>query len=196
MGLIVRENARSKFEIIPEGTYSAICYGVIDEGEQYNKKYDKWTGKVRIMWEIPELKINIDGEELPRAISKEYTASLSEKSNLRRDLVSWRGKQFTQDELLGFDLENILGAPCLLQIIHGTKTNGDEYATVSSVMKLPKGMTEPVQVNKNVLFNCTSQNISDELFSLPQWIQNIIMQSKQYKEMNAVPTEEKPPWEI
>lgn len=196
MGLIVKESTGSKFEIIPEGTYTAICYGLIDEGEQYSQRYDKWAEKVRIMWEIPELLINIDGENLPRAISKDYTASLGEKSNLRRDLVSWRGKQFTQEELAGFDLENILGAPCLLQIIHGTKSNGDKYASVSSVMRLPKSMTAPNQVNKSVLFNCDEKDFSEKLLKLPEWLQNIIRQSKQYQNFLGFQAEGKSPLEL
>lgn len=33
--------------------------------------------------------------EQPLVIDKEYTLSMAEKSNLRKDLKLWRGKEFT-----------------------------------------------------------------------------------------------------
>ena len=66
------------------------------------------------MWELPGEEIEIEGEMKPRAISETYTNSLGEKANLRKMLENWRGRAFTQEEMDGFDLRNVLG----LSLIH------------------------------------------------------------------------------
>lgn len=65
--------------------------------------------KIRIFWEIIGETIEINGEQMPRLVSKEFTLSLNEKSKLRQALQSWRGKAFTAEELQGFDLRKVLG---------------------------------------------------------------------------------------
>jgi len=75
----------------------------------------------------------------PYLVHKRYTCSLHEKSGLCKDLEAWRGKPFTPEELLGFDLENLLGKPCMLSVIH-VERNGSTYANVSGVMKSPRGI--------------------------------------------------------
>src|SRR5208337_1405024 len=74
---------------------------------------------------------------------KRYTLSLHEKAALRKDLESWRGRTFTEEELKGFDVENVLDVPCLLNVIHNG-TSGTVYANVSGIMKLPKSM-QPIK---------------------------------------------------
>ena len=81
---------------------------------------DGLCGSIRLMAVPAEELIEIGGEMVPRTISPRYTASLNVKSVLRRDLSAWRGRDFTQAELEEFNLRNIVGAPCLLQVIHLT----------------------------------------------------------------------------
>ena len=57
----------------------------------------------------------------PAAISKEFTLSLHERANLRRVLISWRGRQFTAEELGGFELANVLGANAMLNVVHNDR---------------------------------------------------------------------------
>ena len=84
----------------------------------------------------------------PAQASKFYTNSLNEKANLRRDLESWRGKSFTDEELDKFDLESIVGRPCLLSIVAGR--NGK--TVISGVSGLPKGTKCRPQVNPAFTF--------------------------------------------
>lgn len=62
------------------GTYPAICYGLVDLGEQYSETYDKWSPKILILFEIPGETLEINGEEVSRTMSKSYTMSLNEKA--------------------------------------------------------------------------------------------------------------------
>lgn len=166
---------------IEPGTYPAICYGLIDLGEQYSEQYDKWSRKVLLMWEIPSEKIDLGGDKpVSRTITQKYTASLNERAALRRDLSAWRGRDFTEAELRAFDLRSIVGAPCLLNIIH-REYNGNTYANISAIMKLPKGMSIEEPTLENIVFDLDTDPL-EMIEDLPEWIGVQIANSRQYKE--------------
>lgn len=181
MSLIASAKQTSGFEPLEPGSYAAICYGLIDYGDQYSERWDKWQSKVRIMWEIPGEKITIDGEERSRVVSKEYTNSLSDKANLRGDLQSWRGREFTQEELAAFDLRNIVGVPCMLSIIHTTGKDGRTYIDVNAVMKLPKGYPLEKPTLEHVVFDVDTSPL-DMVEQFPDWIQSKIKSSRNYND--------------
>lgn len=173
----------SSFPPLEAGSYPAVCYGLVDIGWQYNEAYKKSSPKLIIMWEIPGETITIDGEEKSRVISQTYTVSLNEKATLRKDLASWRGRDFTDEELKGFDIKTIVGAPCLLSIVH-KESNGRTYANISGVMALPKGIKRPRGTLDEVVFDLDTSDLS-EIADLPDWIQKRIFESETYKERAA-----------
>ena len=119
---------------IEEGNHQGVCVAVIDLGTQYSEKFKKEQAKVVIVWEFPDFPLpNNDGYKV---LTKEYTASLGEKTTLYTDLIAWRGRAFTPEELDGFNLKAILGANCLVNVIK----NERGYATPTTVAKLPKGL--------------------------------------------------------
>ena len=137
MSLTVNGESAPSIAPVEEGTHLGVCSMLIDLGMQYSEVYKKSQRKVLIGWELPDETIEIDGEMKPRVLSKRYTANLSEKSNLRKDLASWRGRDFTQEELKAFDLKNIVGASCLLTIIHsknGEKTYASNHRTSNDIL--------------------------------------------------------------
>jgi len=140
------------FEQAPIGSHVARCIKIIDIGTHKGEYQGQATIKrqVIISWELPnELMTKGDYAGKPFTVSKFYTASLNEKSTLRKDLSNWRGRDFTEQELLGFDSKNILGKPCMVSVIHSDKGK----AKVAGVMALPKGMTVSDQVNESVFFS-------------------------------------------
>jgi len=168
------------FEQCPAGSFAARCYQIIDLGHQTFewKGEAKVAPKVRITWELNEMMS--DGR--PFSISREYTASIGDKANLRKDLEAWRGRPFSAEELRNFSLENVLGAPCLLGIVHKpSKDNSKVYANVGSIMALPKGMACPELVNPAVKFDIGEfdQNIFN---SLSSYVQKKILMSKELEE--------------
>ena len=172
------------FEQCPAGSFAARCYQIIDLGHQtFEWKGDaKVAPKVRITWELNEMMS--DGR--PFSISREYTASIGDKANLRKDLEAWRGRPFSAEELRNFSLENVLGAPCLLGIVHKpSKDNSKVYANVGSIMALPKGMPSPELVNPAVKFDIGTfdQKVFDGLSS---YVQKKILMSKELEE-NGIP---------
>jgi hypothetical protein len=125
------------FAPAPAGVHQAVCVDVVDLGilDVIWQGLTKQQHKINVAWQIAEDRD--DGK--PFLVFKRYTLSLHEKAGLRKDLESWRGKQFTRDEELGFDIERLIGVNCLLNITHnqvGDKT----YANIVSIMPLVKGM--------------------------------------------------------
>lgn len=123
----------------PEGTHQAVCVDVIDKGivemPGYDGKPPKKKHMISIAWQLNEARD--DGKRF--LVYRRYSLSLNEKASLRKDLESWRGKAFTREEEMGFDVETVIGVNCLLNVQHRTK-DGKTYANVVSIMPLVKGM--------------------------------------------------------
>lgn len=180
MSLKVSENGGGGgIPILPEGSYAAVCYMLVDIGLQRNEKYGNSSRKVIIGWEIAGEYVEVDGEQKPRVFSTRYTASLNEKAILRRDLAAWRGRDFTEAELKAFDLRSIVGAPCLIQVIHKEGSNGRTYANLASIMRLPKGMPTPQKTLETLVFDIDESPLTD-IEKLPEWIANAVRDSESY----------------
>lgn len=125
------------FDPAPAGVHQGVCVDVIDLGvlDVTWQGKSKKQHKINVAWQIAEKRD--DGK--PFLVFKRYTLSLNEKASLRKDLESWRGKAFTRDEEMGFDVESVIGANCLLNIQHNQVAD-KTYANVVSIMPLVKGM--------------------------------------------------------
>lgn len=165
----------------PIGNHVARCVRVIDLGTQTGEYMGEKTVKRQCMigWELPtELIQGGEYDGKPFLVSKFYTASLSEKANLRKDLESWRGRAFTERELEGFDSKNVLGVPCLVNVIHETK-KGRTRAKITSVTGIAKGMQVPAQVTPSIYFSL--EEFDPTVFAaLSDGIKKIIQQSPEF----------------
>lgn len=172
MSLIVKESEKTRIPNLEDGVYSAVSSMIIDLGIQRNERFDKDQRKFLMVWEIVGETITIGEEVLPRIISKEYTYSLGEKSNLKKDLEAWRGQAFTEEELKGFNLLNVLNKGCQLQIIN-KENNGTTYNNIAGIMALAKGMKiEPLE--KTTVFDTEEPETWEAFDNLPLWIQEKI----------------------
>lgn len=163
------------FKAAPAGTHVARCYRIIDLGTQHGEYQGQPNVRNQIMvqWELPS-ELMDDGK--PYSVSKFYTNSLSEKATLRADLESWRSRGFTAEELMKFDLMNIIGKPCMVTVVHAESGK----AKVTSVSAMPKGMQCPSQVNESDAFWIDEWD-DNKFHALPKKIQDIIVQSDEYK---------------
>lgn len=189
MGLSVSDSGGGSYDPVGAGVHKAICYALYDLGTQViewqgQKKLQK---KVMIIWELPEVRIDIEGEDKPRVFSKEYTASLSEKANLRRDLVGWRSRDFTPMELVEFDLKNIVGKPCNLHIVHKTSQKGNTYANLSAIIPAAPDMREMHPENPITVFDMDTDTDIPE--HTPEWIKDKINDSQERQNMDDIPPE-------
>ncbi len=163
MPLVVKDSGGGNFEPAPAGTHAAVCTQIIDMGIQEGGMYGA-KHRLRIAWEISETME--DGK--PFVVSQMFNVSLNEKATLRKTLESWRGRAFSKDELAGFDLENVLGKPCLLNVVHNTKEDRT-YANIASISPLPKGMQAPAAVGELLVYSCENPD-PDVLSKLPEWL--------------------------
>lgn len=177
MGRFARDSGGS-FENPPLGNHLAICYRLVDLGTQH----DEYNGKqivrnqLLVSWELPN-ELMKDGK--PFVVAKFYTNSLHEKAALRHDLSAWRTRDFTPEELNKFDLQSILGKPCMLSIIEK-----DGKVKVGSIAAIPKGTLIPPVFNTPHAFWIEEWN--QKIFdSLSEGIKEIIIESDEYKEMQT-----------
>jgi hypothetical protein len=178
--MILSDTGGTTFEQPPIGSHAARCIAIIDLGTQKNV-YEGETSlkrQVIIRWELcNEPMSGGDSDNKPFTVSKFYTASLNEKASLRKDLASWRTRDFTPEELKGFDLRNIIGKTCMLAV--GLSEKGK--AKVSSVMAPMKGMTFPEQSNEGFHFSLNASEFSESDFeSLSKGFKDMVMLSPEY----------------
>lgn len=179
MSMIAKSTGSANIEKLESGVYTAVSAALIDLGMQKNEKFEKVQRKFRLIWTILDEYIEINGEQLARTMSKEYSFSLHEKSSLRKDLQAWRNKAFTEDELNGFNLLNILNKACQLQIIKEEK-NGNAYNNIISIMALPKGI-QVTQLGETYYFDIETKETWKNWEKIPQWIQDTIKKAENYE---------------
>jgi hypothetical protein len=134
MAIMVSDNSKA-FTPAPEGIHQAVCCDVIDHGICETKFGTK--PRVELRWVINE--VNDDGRLY--MVVKRYTASLNEKATLRQDIETWRGKKFAKGDLRNFDLEQLIGDNCQVQIVHSTSDDGRTWANVKAIVPISKGMS-------------------------------------------------------
>jgi hypothetical protein len=124
------------------------------------------TDKIRLTFDLcNETKVFKEGEEAkPFSISREFTYSFNVKGNLRAFIEGMIGTKLHDDEAYGFNLEDLLGDPCLLNVVH-TEKEGNVYSNIQNASPLPKGMKAPELVNetRSIDINSTPANVIDEL---------------------------------
>ena len=188
MGLVAKNSGDGNFKRVPAGNHIARCFSVIDLGTQRTTgQYgEKDQHRIRIAWEIfgedengEPLTTEVDGKQMPLTINKSYTLSLHEKAGLRKDLASWRGRDFTDEELNGFDISKLLGVYCMVNVTL-SESNGKTYSNVASVTPMHKSMVKPDAVHANQILDLDNPDMS--VFSqLHEKLQDYIKQSPEWK---------------
>lgn len=178
-----------KVEIMEEGSYPARIYRIIHIGTIPSFE-GKLQDKVRITFEFPtEMRVFSEEKgEQPQVLSKEYTLSTHEKSALRKLIVACDPKALKPDDdgfVADYDIENLLGKPCLVSVEHTAKGE-NTYANIRVETPLPKGMACPPQVNESVSvsYDRFDQNAFDQL---PLFIKEKMAQSLEYRKLMEKP---------
>lgn len=181
------KNSGTDFQPHPAGPYPARCTRIIDLGSQPKtfKGQTKLVHQIMVSFQSSELMPDGDMAGKPFLVTAKYTASLGEKSLLRRDLESWRGRPFTKQELDNFDIEAVLGKAALLQIVHSDPAksrDGKVYANIKTIMTLPSSMTAPVATEPPIFFSFESFDVS-VLNKLSDKLQEQIKSSPEYRDL-------------
>ena len=142
MGFTIKdERERKSFEQPKPGVYTAICTEVRDLGMVPGYNPGETKHALRLRWELGDT----DSAGNRFTVVKEYTASLNEKANLRKDLEAWLGAFDEQDIKAGVDLDElVINKSCQLSVGERTSKQGNPYTVVNAIMPLGPGM-EPLE---------------------------------------------------
>lgn len=188
MGLIAKDSGTSSFKPVPPGMHLARCYRIVDLGTQKSEWMgtEKQQHKVMIQFEVHGQ--DEDGQPLvttkgePMTISKNYTNSLAPEARLRKDLASWRSRDFTDKEKNGFELKNILGVWAMITVSETYGDNGKKYTNIVGINPVPAQIKQaglPEAFNKAMLFDIDepdmdmfetfSDGLKSKITSSPEW---------------------------
>lgn len=188
MSLVLSYDDTKQFKLPDPDTYTARCVRIIELGTQV-ASYNGNTKEVKKCWIEWELFGEEGAEAEPFLVGNRYTLSLHPDSALRGILKSWRGRDFTPEELAGFDLYNVLGKDCTLGIIHN-KVGEKTYANVSSVSSPMKGMAtklKGVEATTPLLYFTLSKageiGFQTDYDAVPEWLQKVIHKSKEWPDV-------------
>lgn len=180
MGRHAKDAGGGDFKQAPTGNHVARCFRLIDLGTQHGEYQGQpnTRNQVLISWELCNEPME-DGK--PFTVSHFYTNSLNEKATLRAHLEAWRGRQFTDEECKGFDLNKILGLPCMLTVIANEKGK----SKVSAIGSMPKGLQAPATVNAVTSFWIEEWDEA-AYQKIPQGLRDIIEKSDEFKKRKKV----------
>ena len=135
----------STFKAHDEGQFVAQCVDCINLGEKVQdfpgtKPYLAPT--CALVFRTGERNTET-GEYID--VSKEYTVSMGEKANLRKDLQQWRGKAYTPEQIeAGVPLDKLTGNHALLTVSHRVSGKGRTYANITAIVGIPAQMKAAV----------------------------------------------------
>ena len=178
--------AKPKPPLTPKGKHMARVYSIVDLGTQPEvyMGQPRMQHKVQITWEMPQLMHDFGKGMEPRALSKRFTLSMSQKANLRKFVEAWRGEPFENDlKASEFDLRRLLGQKCWLTIAHKENEKKETTSFIFSCGMMTKEEVKllPPPHNRPVCF-LLGDGITSEVFKeLPDWQKEIIMGCQEIK---------------
>ena len=183
-------------ELVPQGTHLArivrlIYLGTQDSGYTNEDGSPKMISKLDITWELPnELRTFKEGEpQKPMVISQEISHSMNKNksgkpSTLRQLVENVIGTSLAEDEARKWDTDQLLGMPCMINVIHETsKKSGNKYSKVSSVSGVMKGIECPPAVNKLRVLDMDKNWDEDYFKSLTSFISDKMKKTKEYEKL-------------
>jgi hypothetical protein len=196
MSLVAKTGgSSSNFIPVPTGMHLARCYRIIDLGTQEStymgnvKQLHKAMFQFEVHSEDAQGNPTVTSKGDPMTVSKNFTVTLADKASLRKDLQTWRGKDFTKEELDGFELKNVLGQWAMLSVVE-TQNNGNTYTNIATINPVPASIKKNgLPEGKNELKIFSIDNPDMELFeSFSDNLKNKIRQSPEWERLHGGPS--------
>jgi hypothetical protein len=177
MGLKAKDGGGEPRELVPAGSYFGVVCGVYDIGTQAGGQYGPKRQMV-VTWELHKRKgpaRNAAGNIL--TISNFYSLSFGSKSNLRKDVEAMNGSAFADGS--EYDVEEMLGKACRLQVVHEKKADGSPRDAIGSFMPLDDDDTPPRGELDERYFEVTDHVVrhNDVPDWVPSWIAKRVRES-------------------
>ena len=116
------------FEPCPEFTGKAVCVDVTPLRKQPGQYGDRDVFKV-----VFEVDVDRDDGSRYCVWSRNFTPTLNEKSNFRKFLRGWLGRDLSKPELDDFDTESLVGKGAQLVVVQEHK-DSETYANVAACL--------------------------------------------------------------
>jgi hypothetical protein len=174
---------------VPAGAHVARLYQIVHVGTVPSTYQGEArdADQIRLTFELCNKKKEfVEGEgEKPLSISTRFeTYSMGKKANLRRLIEGMLGTKLHDDEAYNFNLDDILGSECLLTVVH-TERDGNTYANIQGASPLPEGLKAPAIFNAPKFLDVNEMTV-EEVSALPQFLQDKIKSSREYKDRHGV----------
>ena len=156
----------------PARLAQAIYVGMQDNVD-YNTKKDVVEDTFIFTFEFPTEKVDVNGELLPRWISRSVKISDYEKSNFFKICNALKaGGEYNpeEDDPFGF-----VGLACMVTIAH-TATGKEKVASVNPAVS---GFPVPELEGDAAFFSVSTPDMT-EFFKLPEWVQKICTKNKEF----------------
>ena len=174
MPLNVHKTSKNgEYEMPPEGMQAGICIWVVNLGQHFNERSQKFQPKVSLTFELPRCLMK---DDRPFVISAMYTNSLYGSSVAKSHLSTWFNKRITDEAELTFDWFKLAGKHATVQVQY---SDDGQWANIA-------GLTPPREEDKilepfNDIVKWTfGEGPLPE--ALPDWIKVKVMRSKEWNE--------------
>jgi hypothetical protein len=180
---ITASSGLKEWKLPDPDTYPARCIRIIDLGTHKNLQFGTESRKAKFVFELIGTSniFKYDQPAQPFLVNKEYSQSLSEKSNLRKDCESWMGRSLTTEELNAFDLDLFLGKPAFVQVKHTISASKKTYANVGTIQQPPKSIAIGNALNQVFSFEIGKPGWKEIFPTLWESDQKKIAESPEYK---------------
>ncbi len=180
----IKSGVKPSLPPVPGGTYLAVCVYSIAIGEQlceYKDKGKSYNNQVMLGFELSGVTIEIDGKEEPRTLGRTFNIAKSKNSALRKFVSAWDAKEYSDDEFLELDTNNLVGKPAMLNVV---LNESGEYANIESIMQIPAGFPMPQATLPLVRFDMEPWD-QKAFEALPEWAQERIKKSTEWQKDHA-----------
>ena len=167
---------------ISEGQHHAVCNGVVDLGVQLATYFGKVRNEHQILisFEFPNELYEYQDELRIRSLSKIFAASITVNSYLRQALKALRRRDLTQEDLIAFNLKDLIGLHCMITITHNVnKLKGKTYANITEINEIAESISTPPP-EMPFHFDSEDESTWGSFVTLPLWIQNKINQNQNF----------------
>jgi hypothetical protein len=195
MGLVAKAEEGSSFIPVPPGMHLARCYRIIDLGTQESTYMGNIKHVPRVLFQFEVHSEDSQGQPLltssgePMTVAKTFTLSLAEKATMRRDLQTWRGKEFTKEELRGFELKNVLGQWAMITVAEN-ESNGKTYTNIANINPVPATIKKnglPEGKNELKLFSIEDADL-DLFETFSDYLKDRIRKSPEWERLHGSPS--------
>lgn len=180
----IKTGVKPSLPPVPGGTYLAVCVYSIAIGEQLCEFKDKgksYNNQVMLGFELQGITVEIDGKQEPRTLGRTFNIAKSKNAALRKFVGAWEAKEYTDEEFLELDTNDLVGKPAMLNVV---LNESGEYSNIESIMQIPMGFPVPQPTLPLIRYDMEPWDQA-AFEKLPEWAQDRIKKSTEWQKEHA-----------